>query len=70
MGSCELQAKILTLRARVQTLSAIIRLLLVLIRVLGIRLDQTRLPEGAAKARLLQAIDQRIVCRLKGHLSC
>ena len=57
-SSCELQAEILTLRARVQKLSAIIRLLLVFIRVLGIRLDETRLPEGAAKARLLRAIDR------------
>ena len=56
--SCELQAEILTLRARVQKLSAIIRLLLVLIRVLGIRLNQTRLPEGEAKVRLLGAIDR------------
>ena len=41
-----------------QNLSAIIRLLLVLIQVLGMRLDETRLPEGAAKARLLRAIDR------------
>ena len=56
MASCELRTEILTLRARVQKLSAIIRLLLALIRVLGIRLDETRLPEGTAKARLLRAI--------------
>ncbi len=67
--SCELQAEILTLRARVQKLSAIIRLLLVLIRVLGIRLDQTRLPEGAAKTRLLRAIDRsKDSLSLKGAL--
>ncbi len=69
MGSCELQAEILTLRARVQKLSAIIRLLRVLIRLLGIRLDQTRLPEGEAKARLLGAIDRsKDTLSLKGAL--
>ena len=52
------QAEILTLSARVRKLSIIIRLLLVVIRVLGIRLDETRLPESAAKARLLRAIDR------------
>ena len=69
MGSSELQTEILTLRARVQKLSAIIRLLLVLIRVLGIGLDQTRLPEGTAKARLLRAIDRsKDSLSLKGAL--
>ena len=69
MESCQLQAEILTLRARLQKLHAIIRLLLVLIRVLGIRLDQARLPEGAAKARILRAIDRaRDSLSLKGAL--
>jgi len=69
MGSSELQTEILTLRARVQKLRAIIRLLLVLIRVLGIGLDQTRLPEGTAKARLLRAIDRsKDSLSLKGAL--
>ena len=69
MGLCELQAEILKQRARVQKLSAIIRLLLVLIRVLGIRLDQTRLPEGEAKVRLLRAIDRsKDSLSLKGAL--
>lgn len=67
--SYQLQAEVLTLRARIQKLSAIIRLLLVLIRVLGIGLDKTRLPEGAAKARLLRAIDRaRESLPLKGAL--
>ena len=69
MEATQLQAEILTLRARIQKLSAIIRLLLVLIRVLGIGLDKTRLPEGAAKARLLRAIDRaRESLSLKGAL--
>ena len=69
MESPQLQAEILTLRARLQKLRAIIRLLLVLIRVLDIRLDQTRLPEGAAKARILRAIDRsRDSLSLKGAL--
>ena len=68
-SSCELQAEILTLHARVRKLSAIIRLLLVLIRVLGMRLDETRLPEGAVKARLLRAIDRaKDSLSLKGAL--
>lgn len=63
------QTEILTLRARVQKLSAITRLLLVFIQVLGIRLDETRLPEGAAKARLLRAIDRsKDSLSLKGAL--
>ncbi len=63
------QTEILTLRARIQKLSAIIRLLLVFIQVLGIRLDETRLPEGAAKARLLRAIDRsKDSLSLKGAL--
>ena len=69
MESAQLQAEILTLRARLRKLHAIIRLLLVLIRVLDIRLDQIRLPEGAAKARILRAIDRaRESLSLKGAL--
>ena len=70
MESCQLQAEILMLRARLQKLHAIIRLLPVLIRVPDIRLDQTRLPGGAAKTRTLRAIDRsRDSLSLKGALN-
>jgi putative transposase len=48
--------RIRTLERRVAVLAAVVRLLLVLIRVSGFELQQTRLPEGAAKQRILQAV--------------
>ncbi len=57
-NTAQLQAEVLTLRRRVSMLAAIVRLLFALLRALDVRLDRTRLPEGAAKATLLQAIDR------------
>ncbi len=57
MDKTKLQAEVLKLRQRIRRLAAIVRLLLALVRALDLRLDRTRLPEGAAKARLLRAID-------------
>ena len=64
LDAVRLQAEVLTLRRRVRMLGAIVRLLVALLRALGVRLEQIRLPEGAAKARLLRAID-----RAQGTLS-
>ncbi len=64
MDHTRLQAEVLTLRRRIRLLSAIVRLLIALLRVLDVRLDRTRLSDGAAKSRLLRAID-----RAQGALS-
>ena len=64
MDHTQLQAEVLTLRRRIRILGAIVRLLIALLRVLDVRLECTRLPEGAAKSRLLRAID-----RARGALS-
>ena len=53
-----LQEEVLKLRRRVRVLDAIVRLLVALLRALDVRLEQTRLAEGAAKTRPLRAIDQ------------
>ena len=58
MDHTRLQAEVLTLRRRIRLLGAIVRLLIALLRALDVRLDRTRLPEGAAKSRLLRAIDR------------
>src|SRR5471032_2233334 len=52
----ELQAEVIRLRQRNEVLSAIARLLFMLLRLAGVRLDETRIPEGAAKAKILAAI--------------
>ena len=54
--SIELQAEVLRLRQRVEVLRAIVRLLFMLVRLVGARLDETRIPDGAAKGKLLAAI--------------
>ena len=64
MDHTRLQAEVLTLRGRIRILGAIVRLLLALLRALDVRRDRTRLPEGAAKRRLLWAIE-----RTQGALS-
>lgn len=64
MDAPRLQAEVLKLRCRVKLLGAIIRLLVALLRALDVRLEGARLPEGAAKARLMRAID-----RVQGTLS-
>ena len=46
------------LKRRVERQTAIIRLLVVLLKLSGFRLDEQRLPDGAAKAKLLRAIDR------------
>ena len=64
MYEVRLQAEVLKLRHRVRMLGAIVRLLMALFRALDVRLEQNRLPDGAAKTRLLRAIE-----RAQGALS-
>ena len=52
------------LKRRAERQTAIIRLLVVLLKLSGFRLDEQRLPDGSAKARVLRALD-----RCKGALS-
>ncbi len=52
------------LKRRAERQTAIIRLLVVLLKLSGFRLDEQRLPDGTAKARVLRAVD-----RCKGALS-
>ena len=56
MNHVRLQAEML--QQRVRRLGAVIRLLLALVRTLGWHLDQTRLPDGSARARILRAIER------------
>jgi hypothetical protein len=51
-----LQAEVIRLRQRNEVLSTIARLLFMLLRLAGVRLDETRIPDGAAKAKILAAI--------------
>jgi len=46
------------LKRRNQRQAAIIRLLVVLLKLSGFRLDEQRLPEGTAKAKVLRAVDR------------
>ena len=52
------------LKRRTERQTAIVRLLVVLLKLSGFRLDEKRLPDGTAKARVLRAVD-----RCKGALS-
>jgi len=52
------------LSRRTERQTAIIRLLVVLLKLSGFRLDEQRLPDGVAKAKVLRAVD-----RCKGVLS-
>jgi hypothetical protein len=52
----DLAATIAKLENRVQVLAAVVRILLALIRAAGFTLAAQRLPEGAAKARILRAV--------------
>jgi hypothetical protein len=54
----ELQAEVIRLRQRDEVLSAIARLLFMLLRLAGVRLDETRIPDGAAKEKILTANDR------------
>ena len=51
------------LKRRTERQTAIIRLLVVLLKLSGFRLDEQRLPDGTAKAKVLRAVD-----RCKGAL--
>ena len=55
-GEAALQAEVLRLRRRNEILLAIVRLYALLVRLAGVALDDTRLPDGAAKSRVLAAI--------------
>ena len=52
----DLAATIAKLENRVHVLAAVVRILLALIRAAGFSLAAQRLPEGAAKARILRAV--------------
>lgn len=52
----ELLCKIEKLERRARLLAAVVRLLLALLRASGIRVTNERLPEGAAKEKLLRAV--------------
>jgi hypothetical protein len=67
--AARLQAEVLTLRKRMEFLVALLRLMALLIKSSGCTLARVRLPEGAAKERLLRAIDRaRNQCSLRGVL--
>ena len=57
MDILSLQKEVLTLRKRIKWILALFRLLVALMKVSGFSLDNSRLPEGAQKVRLLRAID-------------
>ena len=46
------------LKRRAQRQTAIIRVLVVVFKVSGFRLDEQRLPDGMAKAKILRAVDR------------
>ena len=46
------------LKRRTRPETAIIRLLVVLLKLSGFRLDEQRLPDGTAKAKVLRAVDR------------
>jgi len=58
MDAGALQKEMLALQKRIKTLHAVLRLLLTLLRISGFSLENTRLPEGDRKERLLCAIDR------------
>ena len=53
----EIASKMKKMERRCNVLTALVRLLLPLVRVRSVGLDGGRLPDGAAKARVLRAID-------------
>ena len=59
-----LRQEVLALRHRVDRLVALLRLMTLLLKVSGFSFAKARLPDGAAKARLLRAID-----RLRSHFT-
>lgn len=56
MDQLELQAEVLVLQRRVKFLLTIIRLAFLLVRLSGFRLDSQRVPDGAAKRSILDAV--------------
>jgi transposase InsO family protein len=57
MDILSLQEEVLALRKRMKWILALFRLLVALMKVSDFSLENSRLPEGAQKARLLRAID-------------
>ena len=53
-----LRQEVIALRLRVDRLVALLRLMTLLLKLSGFSFARVRLPDGAAKARLLQAIDR------------
>lgn len=58
LDASDLQQEVLALRRRVKKLSALLRLALALLRTSGFTLTHRRLPDGAAKIRILRAVDR------------
>ena len=56
LDQLELQAEVLALERGIRFLLAIIRLAFLLVRLSGFRLDSQRVPDGAAKRSILDAI--------------
>jgi hypothetical protein len=68
-----LRQEVIALRLRVDRLVALLRLMTLLLKLSGFSFARVRLPDGAAKTRLLQAIDRsrshftlRVVLRIAG----
>ena len=68
-----LQQEVIALRRRTDRLVTLLRLMVLLFKVSGFSIERVRLPEGAAKERLLRAIDKarshfslRVVLRIAG----
>jgi hypothetical protein len=53
----DLQIEVLRLQKRIQVQTAIMRLLMTLIKVSGFRLDQSRLTDGSAKEKIIDAVE-------------
>jgi len=58
MKEQEFRREVLMLRRRIRKLLALLRLLVVSLRISGFSLANERVPQGKAKAALLQSIDR------------
>jgi len=72
-GTLELEREVVILRKRNAKLIAVLRLLVALVKALGVTLAGRRVPDGAGKKRLLEAVDRsrtalslRIALRIVG----
>ena len=58
MDATQLRSEVQRLQTRIRKLIALLRVLLVVLKISGFSLNQTRLPDGNDKRRLLRVIDQ------------